>query len=68
MKDQDEMQRKIFLDATAITLGAGIVCGCAYELLENIKLITFQPEISHLIILMGLTFPISVIAGHRRYG
>ncbi len=68
LKGQDELQQKIFFDAAAMSLGAGIVCGCSYELLEDIKLITFQPEISHLIILMGLTFGISVIAGHRRYG
>lgn len=67
LKGQDEMQQKIFLNAAAFALGAGIVCGCSYELLEDTKLITFQPEISHLIILMALTFIISIINGHRRY-
>ncbi len=63
----DEMQQKIFLDAGVLSLGVGLVCGLAYELLEDIKLITFEPEISHLVILMCLTFLAGMIAGHRKY-
>jgi hypothetical protein len=63
----DEMQQKIFLDAGALSLGVGLVCGLNYELLEDVKLISFEPEISHLIILMGLTFIAGAIAGHRKY-
>jgi len=63
----DEMQQKIFLDASALTLGVGLVCGLSYELLEDIKLIPFEPEISHLCILMCLTFMVGMIAGHRKY-
>jgi len=63
----DEMQRKIFLDACAVTLGVGLVCGLSYELLEDIKLISYEPEIPHLIILMCLVFLTTTIAGHRRY-
>ncbi len=63
----DELQQKIFLDAGALSLGAGLVFGIAYELLEDIKLISFEPEISHLIILMTLTFLAGTIAGNRKY-
>ena len=63
----DEMQRKIFLDACAVTLGAGLVCGLSYELLEDIKLISYQPEISHLIIVMCLVFLTTTIIANRRY-
>ena len=63
----DEMSQKIFLDAGALTLGVGIVCGLSYELLEDIKLISFEPEISHLMILMTFTFAGGMIAGHRKY-
>jgi len=63
----DELQQKIFLDAAAFTLGVGLVCGLSYELLEDIRLISFEPEISHLIILMALTFMAVMIAGHRKY-
>ena len=63
----DELQRKIQLDAMALTLGVGMVVGVSYELLEDIKLITFEPEISHLIILMSLTYCVGIILGNRRY-
>ena len=67
IRGQDELHQKIFLDASALTLGVGLVCGLSYELFEDIKLISFEPEISHLVILMCLTFLIGMIAGHRRY-
>ena len=63
----DELQRKIQLDAMALSLGIGLVLGSSYELLEDIKLIPFQPEIPHLIILMSLTYYIGIILGNRRY-
>ena len=63
----DELQRKIQLDAMALSLGVGIVVGVSYELLEDIKLITFEPEISHLILLMCLTYGIGIILGNKRY-
>jgi hypothetical protein len=63
----DEMQQKIFLQAGALTLGVGLVCGLSYEQLEDVGLISFEPEISHLVILMCITFLVGMIAGHRRY-
>jgi len=63
----DELQPEIFLDAAATTLGVGVVCGLSYELLEDIRLISFQPEIPHLVLLMCLTFMASRILGYRRY-
>ncbi len=67
LNGMDEMQQIIFLDAAALSLGVGLVGGISYELLEGIRLIPFQPEISHLIVLMGLTFLAGTIAGHRKY-
>jgi len=63
----DEMHRKIFLDAAAITLGVGLVCGTSYELLEDIMLIAYEPEISHLTLLMCGTFIAGMVMGHRKY-
>ncbi|MCF7808225.1 MAG: hypothetical protein K9N38_06855 [Candidatus Marinimicrobia bacterium] len=63
----DEFQRKIQLEAMAWSLGVGLVVGLNYELLEDVKLISFQPEIPHLVILMALTVFIGIIAGNRRY-
>jgi hypothetical protein len=67
LRGLDEMHQKIFLDAAMLTLGIGLVCGLSYELLEDIRLIPFQPEIPHLVILMCLTFLVGMIAGHRKY-
>lgn len=67
LRGLDELHQKIFLDAGALTLGVGLVCGLSYELLEDIKLISFEPEISHIVILMCLTFLAGMIIGHRRY-
>jgi len=63
----DEMHQKIFRDAAVLSLGVGLVIASSYELLEDIQLITAQPEISHVIILMTLTFLVGMIAGHRKY-
>ena len=63
----DELGQKIFLDAAAFTLGVGLVCGLSYVLLEDIRLISSEPEIGHLIMLMALTFMVGMIAGHRKY-
>lgn len=63
----DEMQQKIFRDAAVLSLGVGLVCALSYELLEDIRLITFEPEISHVIILMTLTFLVGMIIGKRKY-
>jgi len=63
----DEMHQKIFRDAAVLSLGVGLVCAISYELLEDIKLISFEPEISHVIILMTLTFLAGVLSGNRKY-
>ena len=63
----DELGQKIFLNAASITLGVGLVCGPSYTLLASQKLIYFQPEIGHLIMLMALTFVGANYAGTRKY-
>ena len=67
LKRLDEMQQKILLESAALTLEVGLVSGISYELLEDINLITFQPEISHLIIIMALTFIVGTYVIQRRY-
>jgi hypothetical protein len=63
----DELQRLIQLEALSLALGVGVVVGLSYELLEDVKLITFEPEISHLIILMSLTYMFGLFLGNRHY-
>ena len=63
----DDLQRLIQLEAISLALGVGIVVGISYELLEDVKLITFEPEISHLIMLMSLTYVFGLFLSNRRY-
>ena len=63
----DELQQRIQLNAMAISLGAGLVLGVTYDTLEDIKIITFEPEVSHLIIAMSLVYMLSILIGNRRY-
>jgi hypothetical protein len=67
LRGLDEMQQKIFLEAGALALGVGLVCGVSYDILEDIRLISFEPAIAHLVILMCLTFMVGMIIGHRKY-
>lgn len=63
----DELQRKIQLEAMALCLGVGLVAGMAYSTLDVTDLIPFDAKISHLVILMGLTYLAGVLLGHRKY-
>jgi len=62
------MKHILITTITAVVLiGSGKFQHVSYEMLEDIKLITFEPEISHLILLMCLTYCIGGILGNRRY-
>lgn len=63
----DEMQQKIQLNAMGLSLGVGLVTGLAYSNLDVTNVIPFDAEISHLVILMGLTYGAGIFAGLRKY-
>lgn len=67
LKAMDELQQKIQLEAMGITLGITLVVGLAYSVLDTANVIAFDAEISHLITIMGLTYGVATVAGHRRY-
>ena len=67
LRGMDELQQKIQLEATALSLSVAVVAGLSYELLEDAHLIGFQPEISHLVILMSLSYAFGLFTGNRRY-
>lgn len=67
LKGLDEMQQRIQLNAMGISLGVGLVLGLAYSSLDSTNVIPFDAEISHLVILMSLTYIIGIYAGHRKY-
>lgn len=63
----DEMHQKIQLEAMALSLGVGLVVGLAYSIMDTSSLITFDAEISHVVLLMGLTYSAGIVAGVRKY-
>jgi hypothetical protein len=63
----DELQRKVYLDALAITVGVAVIVVIPYSILDRYGVIPFQADIGHLVILMSLTFLVSCIYGTRRY-
>jgi len=67
VRGQDEMQQKIFLEAAAMTLGILVVFGGSYQVWGAIQLISFEPQVWHLVSGAGLTFMICLIARTRKY-
>ncbi len=62
----DEMQQRVQLEAMGITLGVGLVAGLGYSVLDIADVIGAHAEISHLVMLLGLTYSFAVAAGMRR--
>ncbi len=67
LRGADEMQQKIILEAAALTLGITLIFGGSYQLWQDIQLISFEAEISHLMLLMGVTYIINHLIGFWRY-
>jgi hypothetical protein len=67
LRSLDEMQQKIYLEAMAISLGAGLVGGIAYSNLDVTNVIPFHAEIAHVVILMAVTFMGSLAILNRKY-
>lgn len=67
LKGLDELQQKIQLEAMALALGVGLVGGLSYSLLDITNLIASDAEISHLIMLMALTYIAGIVAGQVKY-
>jgi len=63
----DEMQRKVSMESMAIALGVAVVGGLSYSMLDVANVISFDAEISHLVILIGLTYLAGTVIGNLRY-
>ena len=67
LKGLDEMHQKIQLEAMGLSLGVGLVVGLGYSILDTTNVIAADAEISHLVILIGLTYGAGVRLGLRKY-
>ncbi|CAM4099170.1 hypothetical protein [Gillisia hiemivivida] len=63
----DELQRKIQLEAMGIALGLAVVGGLAYSSLDQSNIIGYNAEISHLVILIGISYMAAILIGNSRY-
>lgn len=63
----DELERKINLDALAVTLGVGFVVGLAYVTVDKAELITRDVNVALLPVLMTAVYVITIAAGRVRY-
>ena len=63
----DELQRKIMLDALAITLGVGWVAGFGYIVADTADLVAREVNVAVLPALMGAVFMVAFAVGKFRY-
>ncbi len=61
LKGIDELQRKIQLEAMGIALGLAVMAGLAYSSLDQTNIISYNAEISHLVILIGVTYMAGIL-------
>jgi hypothetical protein len=67
LKVLDELMQKVQLEAMGLSLGAGVVGGLSYSLLDTTNLMSSDAEIAFLVMLIGITYLVSVVVGVRRY-
>ncbi|MFT6528913.1 MAG: hypothetical protein ACJAZB_000545 [Psychrosphaera sp.] len=67
IQNMDEMQKEIHLNSMAWTLGVGLIVGLSYSNLDVTNVIPGPAQISHLILVMGVTNLIAIFVGSRRY-
>ena len=63
----DELHQKIQLQSMALALGVAVVVGLAYSNLDIANVIEQDAEISHLVLLIGVTYMTTLFFGMRRY-
>ena len=67
IRDQDEMLQRVSLEAYAVTLGAVIIIGCPYTILQGYKIVPAELGVPALMVVISVTLLTSMIVGLRRY-
>lgn len=67
VKSLDDLQKLISLQAMSVALGIAVVGGLAYSALDMTNVIPFDAEISHLVMLIGVSYLVSIIIANYRY-
>ncbi|MFC3878673.1 hypothetical protein ACFOSV_00705 [Algoriphagus namhaensis] len=63
----DELEKKLHLEAMALTLGLTVVVGLTFSLLDQTDLIPFDAEIGLLVMFTGITYMITLLINTKRY-
>ncbi len=66
LREADELQRRIQLEALALGFGAALVGAAAYRLLERAGAIG-ATDVSDVIMILAVASSVGVLAGQRRY-
>ena len=63
---QDELQKKIQLEAMAFALGIGVVGGLCFASLDQTNVISKDEDIAILVIFIGITYIAGIVVGSLR--
>jgi len=66
LREADELQRKIQLDALALSLGVALVGTATYKLIERAGVVA-DADISNIVLLISVTYLATFLFGQRRY-
>jgi len=66
-RQYDELEQKIHAEAMGLTLGATVVVGLTYSLLDQTNLIQSDAEISVLIFFVGITYLVTLLINRKKY-
>ena len=66
LREADELQHRIQLEALALGFGAALVGAAAYRLLERAGAIG-ATDVSDVIMILAVAYSVGVLAGQRRY-
>jgi len=67
LRELDEMLQKVHLESMGISLGLAVVGGISYSMLDATNVIPFDAEIAGVIVLIGLSYLVSLLINLRRY-
>jgi hypothetical protein len=63
----DELQQRVLLNALGITVGVAMIAVPPLSVMDVAHMLPFHVNISHLIMLMAVTFVVSLVYGSVRY-
>jgi hypothetical protein len=67
LDELDELQRKVQLNSLAITAGVALIVAVPYSVMDAYHVIPFHANMSHLVMLMSVTFGVCNLYGTKRY-